>query len=257
MLCAIPDDQITCPPVLVGFSLLQGLVTTLLIRQVTKTLTVGALRYAADATRPDITYTTAIFARFLTNPADIHVNAVKYCFHYLKGTANHWLTLGGNEPQLLKGFSDADGMSTAGSKAISGYLFKIGESTISWSSKRQSLVSISTAEAELYVLAHATQEAIWLRKLATEIFQLAQNPVILYSDNQSAISIAKDPEQKNINARTKHLGIRRDFFVDYVDQKVMDIRYTPTSTMLADMLTKALSPVFVKHFRVQFRLLKA
>ena len=95
------------------------------------------------------------------------------------------------------------------------------------------------------------------QKISYRNIQLAQNPVILYSDNQSAISVAKDPEQKNINARTKHLGIRREFFVDYANQKVIDIRYTPTSTMLADMLTKALSPVFVKHFRVQFQLLKA
>ena len=93
---------------------------------------VGALRYAADCTRPDISFTTSLLARFLQNPSNEHYNTVKHCFGYLKRTKDYWLTLGGDsDVHFVHGFSDADGMNQEGYKAISGYVFQLGKSTIS------------------------------------------------------------------------------------------------------------------------------
>ena len=93
---------------------------------------IGALRYAADATRPDICFTVSYLARFLSNPGSKHVEAVHHCFQYLKGTADYWLELGGKQELTLSGFCDTDGSTSEGSKAISGSIFKLGNSTINW-----------------------------------------------------------------------------------------------------------------------------
>lgn len=104
---------------------------------------IGALHYVADCTRPNIAYVTGILARYLNNSGQKHVLAAKHCFQYLKGTNEHWLILGGKEDIKLTGYTDSDRMTTEGHKAVSGYIFKIGNATIAWSSKRQTLVSLS------------------------------------------------------------------------------------------------------------------
>lgn len=141
---------------------------------------VGALRYAADSTRPDIAYCTGQLARYLNNPSHQHYEAAKHCFQYLKGTSDYWLTLGGTKPTQLVGFADSDGMSTPGNKPIMGYAFKLGSALVSWSSKRATLVPLSVIEAELIALAYAAQEAIHLKKFINEIFQTLLLLLLLY-----------------------------------------------------------------------------
>ena len=87
---------------------------------------VGALRYVANCTGPDIAFTTSMLARFLANPGIKHTDAVQHCFQYLKGTSDYWLELGGSGTLRLVGFSDADGSTTDGSKAISRSVFRFG-----------------------------------------------------------------------------------------------------------------------------------
>ena len=205
---------------------------------------VGALRYLADMTRPDLAYAVGQLARYLLNPGFTHWTALKRVFQYLQSTKEHWLVLGGNEGQELVGYSDADGMSTEGRRAISGYVFQF-HGTISWSSKRQELVSLSTAEAEYIAIVHACKEAIWINNVILELLRTEPRPLEIYCDNQSAIALAKT---EGFNPRTKHIDIRYHWIREKVQSGELITPFVPTDDQLADILTKALMPVEVKHF---------
>lgn len=213
----------------------------------------GALMYASVSTRPDITYVVSQLARYAENPGIAHWTALKCVFAYLKGTADFWLTLGGVEKTPLLGYSDADGMSTEGRQAISGYAFLIG-GAVSWSSKRQDVVALSTSEAEYIALSHAIKEAIWLRNYLHEVWKIPLDPTKVLSDNQSAIALAKDDRY---HSRTKHIDIRFHFIRYHIEKGNVEVTYCPTEDMVADILTKALPSMKAKHFASCLGLAKA
>jgi hypothetical protein len=205
---------------------------------------VGSLMYAAMGTRPDIAFATSTVAQFCDNPGWAHWEAVKRIYRYLKGTKNWELTYGGDERGLV-GYADADGASQEHRRAISGYVFMVDGGAVSWSSKKQELVTLSTAEAEYVAQTHAAKEAIWLRRLLTEIFKSVDTPTTLFSDSKSAIALAQDG---HYHARTKHIDIRYHFIRYIIDAGTLKLVYCPTNDMTADTLTKALPSAKAKHF---------
>ena len=205
---------------------------------------VGSLNYLAVATRPDISFSVSLLAQFMGNPGRVHWEAVKRVFRYLKGTRD-WKLVYGTEQDGLKGYTDADGASQEHRHAISGYAFLIDRGAVSWSSKKQELVTLSTAEAEYVAATYAAKEAIWLRRLLGEVFQPLANPVTLYSDSQSAIALTRDG---SYHARTKHIDIRYHFIRFVVQNGTINLIYCPTDDMTADTLTKALPSIKAKHF---------
>ena len=168
---------------------------------------IGSLMYAAVATRPDISFAVSTLSQFLESPGEVHWEAAKRVFRYLAGTKGHALTYGG-EKQGLTGYTDADGASQDHRRAISGYAFFIDGGAVSWSSRKQELVTLSTAEAEYVAATHAAKEGIWLRQLIGELFSPIDNPTPLYCDNQAALTLATTD---NFHARTKHIDIRYHF----------------------------------------------
>ena len=120
---------------------------------------VGSLMYAAMGTRPDIAFATSTVAQFSDNPGWAHWEAVKRIYRYLKGTRDLVLTYGGDKRGLV-GYVDADGASQEHRRAISGYVFMVDGGAVSWSSRKQELVTLSTAEAEYVAQTHAAKEAI-------------------------------------------------------------------------------------------------
>lgn len=213
----------------------------------------GALMYISVASRPDITYAVAQLAKFGENPGPTHWTALKRVYAYLKKTRSLRLTLGGSDDTHLLGYSDADGMSNEDRHAISGYVFLIG-GAVSWSSKRQEIVSLSTVEAEYVALTHATKEAIWLRNFLTEVYRAPLDPVTLYGDNQGALALAHDDK---FHARTKHIDIRFHFVRYAVETNKIKLVYCPTEDMTADVLTKALPSMKAKHFASSMGLAQA
>jgi hypothetical protein len=177
--------------------------------------------------------------------------AVKRIFCYLKGTRDYWLVYGKNGPSI-SGYTDADGMSNEDRHAISGYAFLIDGGAVSWSSKRQSLVTLSTAEAEYVAATHAAKEAVWLREFISEVYQ-PQDPMTLHSDSQSAIALARNEQ---FHARTKHIDIHFHFIRYVVEAGKIIIDYCPTEDMVADTLTKALPSAKAKHFALALGLRK-
>jgi hypothetical protein len=205
---------------------------------------VGSLMYAAMGTRPDIAFATSTVAQFSENPGWAHWEAVKRIYRYLIGTKKLELSYGGDKGGLV-GYVDADGASQEHRRAISGYVFMVDGGAVSWSSKKQELVTLSTAEAEYVAQTHAAKEAIWLRRLLTEIFQSTDTPTTLFSDSKSAIALAQDG---HYHARTKHIDIWYHFIRYIIEAGSIKLVYCPTDDMTADTLTKALPSVKAKHF---------
>ncbi|OJT15351.1 Retrovirus-related Pol polyprotein from transposon TNT 1-94, partial [Trametes pubescens] len=212
---------------------------------------VGSLMYASLGTRPDITYAVSILSRFSDNPGRIHWDAVRRVFRYLNGTKHLKLMYGTSDFDLV-GYSDADGSMHEDRKAISGYAFLIDGGAVSWSSKCQELISLSTTESEYVAITHASKEALWLRSLIGQTFAPFVDPITLNSDNQSAISLTRDNQY---HSRTKHIDIRFHFIRWIIEDKKIHLIYCPTNDMVADVLTKALPSPKVKHFAAALGLL--
>ena len=197
---------------------------------------IGSLMYASVATRLDIAFAVSTLSQFLDNPGEAHWEVVKRIFQYLSSTRDYTLTYGGEWHDLV-GYTDADRASQDHRQAISGYAFLIDSGAISWSSRKQELVTLSTAEAEYVAAMHTAKECIWLRRLIGELFPALLSPTTLYCDNQAALKLATDD---NYHAHTKHIDIRYHFIHQVVASRDIDVMYCPTDDMTADILTKAL-----------------
>jgi hypothetical protein len=174
--------------------------------------------------------------------------AVKRIFRYLKGTTHLGLLYSkGDETAALTGYSDADwGGDCNDYKSTTGYLFQIGGTAVTWKSKKQTCVALSTAEAEYIALSSAAQEVVWMRELSADLRNPQSQPTLIWEDNQSAISIAKNPQ---FHGRTKHFNIKYHFIREQVSNGKICLQYYPTEDMLADLLTKGIGPEKFERLR--------
>jgi Reverse transcriptase (RNA-dependent DNA polymerase)/gag-polypeptide of LTR copia-type/Integrase core domain len=201
---------------------------------------VGSLLYAMRGTRPDIGYAVTKLSQFCSNPSHIHLIAVKRVMRYLQGTKEYKLHYGTSDNQILElvGYSDADWANDVDSRrSITGYVFMLGNNIISWATKAQPTVALSTVEAEYMAAAQAAQECIWWRNFLAKLRMKITTPTTILDDNQGAIALAKHP---GYHARTKHIDIRHHFIREQIDAENIKLEYIPTSEMIADQLTKPL-----------------
>ena len=140
------------------------------------------------------------------------------------------------------GYCDADwGQDPIDRKSISGYIFQINNVAISWSSKKQPTVALSSMEAEYMALTHAAKELLWLKKLIAEINEdSAPNAITIFSDNQSAIAYAHDDQ---FHARSKHIDIRYHFIREAIQRNDIKLLYVESKENRADIMTKPLARV--------------
>jgi len=202
---------------------------------------VGSLLYLAILTRPDIAFAASTLARFNSNPGMAHWKAVKHLFRYLKSTVDLKLAYGpdptiGDDRFITYCDSDHGGNKDNG-KSTSGYLVKLGSGVVCWSSKLQPIVTLSTTEAEYVAGVAAGKEICWVQNLLGELGYTALTPSKLYIDNQSALSVAKNPEH---HGRMKHLDLSFYWLRDKVQTNTLQPLHLPTEDMPADLLTKAL-----------------
>ena len=167
---------------------------------------VGSLMYLAVTTRPDTAFAAGVLARFNSNPGLPHWQAAKHVLRYLKGTIDHKLTYQPSDsPQLFTTYSDADhGGNPDNGKSTGGYVVKIGTGAVSWSSKLQPLVTLSTTEAEHVSAVEAGKEILWMHQFMRELGYTPSGPSVLHMDNQSAIAVSKNPEH---HGKMKHLSL--------------------------------------------------
>lgn len=209
---------------------------------------VGSLMYLRVATRPDISYHVSVLSKFLNNPGRAHWEAAKRVLRFLKGSRDWKLTLGGFSD--LVAYSDADWAGDRDDrKSTGGYVFLVGRGAVSWSSKRQPTVALSSLEAEYMALTQAAKEAIWIKSYLADIDVHVHGPVTVFGDNQGSLALAKNPV---FHARTKHIDIQHHFIRDCVASGTIFVDYISTHDMLADGLTKPLSRD--KHLRFAYEL---
>ena len=232
---------------------------------------VGSLMYAILGTRPDLAYAVSVVSRYASRPNNSHWQAVKRIFRYIKGTLDLELIFKG-PLESLAGYTDADWAEDLDTRrSTSGFLFNLGSGAISWSSKRQLTVALSSCETEYMSQTQAIKEAVRLKSLLdqlnpedsidspprhnsqttplplTDTSAYALKATIIYCDNQGAVALAKNPKS---HARSKHIDIQWHYQRKKVADSSVTLKYVPTSEQIADGLTKPLIkekfPIFQK-----------
>ncbi|MBW0473356.1 hypothetical protein O181_013071 [Austropuccinia psidii MF-1] len=209
---------------------------------------IGSLNYLAQHTRPDILFTVNSLSRYATHPTDKHWTALKHLLRYLKGSSNLCLHYFNGESQGgLVGWADADyANDRSDRKSISGNLITYHGNPVSWTSKKQSVVAQSTTEAEFISMNLCVKQLRWMTYLLTDLGQEVTKPTVC-NDNSGAVTISN---QASLNANTKHIEIRYQYFRDMVVRKLIELRQVGTSDMIADVLTK---PMGIKKMQVVFK----
>ena len=197
----------------------------------------GCLRYLT-CTRPDILFGVGLVSRFMETPRTSHLKAARRILSYIKGTVDHGLFYSQNHNLELVGFSDSD---WAGSRedrrSTTGFVFYLGDAAFTWSSKKQSIVALSTCEAEYIAAAACVCHAIWLRRLLERMTLKQEEATKIYIDNKSAIALAKNPVH---HERSKHIDTRFHFIREHVKMKEVELHHKCSSDQVADIFTKAL-----------------
>ena len=211
---------------------------------------IGCLLFAAQLTRPDICYAVNFLSRFGTNPGKPHWEAVKRVMRYLKGTIDKGIVYRKEPQDSMKGYCDADWAGDVDSRqSTTGYVFVYQSGAISWSTKKQKTVALSSTEAEFMSLTAAIQESVWLKRLEAELNPNSNKSMLLYCDNKGALQVALN---NNYSPRTKHVDIKAKFIRQKVDEKEVLLEYLCTKEMIADVFTKAVTPQKIEYFRNKF-----
>lgn len=218
----------------------------------------GTLMYAAISTRPDIAHAVHYLASNMQTPKQRHMKAAERVLRYLAGTKEVGLVFGSRNGSVVGdsrgrrstvqvdvcAYADADWANDKGDRrSISGWVAKLNGDPVSWSSKKQRVVALSTCEAELYAESAAIQEVLWLRGLMEELGLHTQTGSTVYGDNQSAIAVSENGVK---GERTKHVDVKYHFVTETVERGEVKLRWVPTAQQQADIFTKALaSPAFL------------
>ncbi|KAK2435258.1 hypothetical protein QL285_020332 [Trifolium repens] len=198
---------------------------------------IGSLLYLT-ASRPDIMFSVCMCARYQSCPKESHLKAVKRILKYLKGTSNFGLWYSKGNDCSLVGYSDSD---FAGCKldrkSTSGTCHLFCNSLVSWHSKKQVSVALSTAEAEYVAAGSCCSQILWLKQQLLD-YDLKLQRVPILCDNTSAINLTKNPV---LHSRTKHIEIRHHFLRDHVEKGDVVFEHVDSKNQLADIFTKPLA----------------
>jgi hypothetical protein len=199
---------------------------------------VGKLIYLSH-TRPDIAYAVSVVSQFMHNPSEDHMDVVIRILRYLKASPGKGLMFSKNSHLKINGYTDAD---WAGSildrKSTSGYFMFVGGNLVTWRSKKQKVVALSSAEAEFRGMEKGLCELLWIKRLLTELEFTPTSKMELFCDNKSAIAISHDPVQHD---RTNHVEMDRHFIKENLEDKIIRFPFVKSEDQLADILTKAVS----------------
>jgi hypothetical protein len=201
---------------------------------------VGSILYAVVVSRPDLAFIAQNLGRNLQRTGEEHVTACKRVFRYLKETIDLCITYGRDVRMgtRIVGYCDSDYAGDPDKrKSTTAYVFMLGGAAITWASKLQPTVAISSSEAEYMALAAAVQDAIYLRQLMSDLGFEQIEPTTIYEDNQGCIALAENPV---MHKRTKHIDVKHHFIRERVESGEVELQYVYTKDQLADVLTKPL-----------------
>ncbi|KAK6142848.1 hypothetical protein DH2020_023196 [Rehmannia glutinosa] len=196
----------------------------------------GSLLYLTTS-RPDVMYSVCLCARYQANPKITHLKALKRIIRYIGGTTNLEIRYTKDTNTNLVGFSDSDWAGDVDDrKSTTGGCFYLGNNLVSWYSRKQNCVSLSTVESEYVAVGSCCSQLPWMNQMI-EDYGLHSDILTIYCDNSSTIYISKNPVQ---HSRTKHIDIRHHFIRDLVEKNIIRIEYIGTENQLAGIFTKAL-----------------
>jgi hypothetical protein len=207
---------------------------------------IGSIMYLVTGTRPDLTFAISCLLQFSSAPNKSPVTAVKRCFRYITRTRNLALVFPYHDDFYIAGFSDSDyGNCVDTRRSVSGYIWCLGLSTISWRSQKQKSVSTSTTEAEYVALSKAAKYFMWL-KTALEDLGFPGTPMAIFCDNRSTIDLTKN---YRISELSKYIDIHHHRVRELVQDRTLPLIYIPTTDNLAYMCTKGLPEVQLSKLR--------
>ena len=190
------------------------------------------------ATRPDIMFAISLISRFMERPKEAHWQAAKRILRYVKGTKRFGILYTTSKYSDLIGYTDSD---WAGSiddrRSTTSYVFHMGSGTISWASKKQPIVALSTAEAEYVAATAAACLAIWMRRMLRSLCQEQAKETMIFCDNSSAIALSKNVV---FHKRTKHIDTKFHYIRELVNNGEIVLVHCRTQEQVADILTKLL-----------------
>ena len=174
---------------------------------------IGSLTYLTT-TRPDIMYAVSLISKFMERPKEAHWQAAKRILRYVKGTKMFEILYNVSEHSYLVGYTDIDWAGSVDDrKSTSGYVFHMGSGVISWASKKQSIVALSTAEPEYVAATAAACQAVWMRRMLRSLAQEQAKATVIFCDNSSAIALSKNSV---FHKRTKHIDTRFHYIRELV-----------------------------------------
>ncbi|KAL1229363.1 Retrovirus-related Pol polyprotein from transposon RE2 [Trichinella spiralis] len=186
---------------------------------------IGSLLHISNVTGPDIALSVGLLCRKMETPTERDWKSAKRIIRYL---------------------ADADWAGEKSSrKSTSGYVFQLGHGTIAWSTKRQTIVALSTTEAEYVALAEASRELLWLRQLLNDFRVQTPDATTLYEDNQGCIRLV---ESDRFGERTKHINVRFHMVKDLREKGILEVKYCLSEEMIADNLTKPVCKQQIENF---------
>lgn len=200
---------------------------------------IGKLIYLT-ITRPDLCFAVQKLAKYTAAPRVPHYQALLKVLRYIKGTVSQGIFFSAKSSLQLKGFADADwGAFPDTRRSVSGYCIFLGDSLISWKSKKQKIASSSSAEAEYRSMAMATRQIVWLRYLLQDFHIDQSKPSVMFCDNTAAIHTAHNPV---FHERTKHVELNCHITRDMIEEGILKLLHVRTDVQVADIMTKALYP---------------
>ncbi|MCO5574886.1 hypothetical protein L7F22_028680 [Adiantum nelumboides] len=222
--------------------------TSLKLKQPDSTLTVstetqsfpfanilGGIRYLVTCTRPDICFATNLLSRYMKAPSLQHIQHLKRLMRYLQHTKDYGICFYATHPlptPFLFGYSDADwGGDQETLQSTSGFVYLLARGSISWQSKKQDRVTLSSTEAEYVAMTLALKEGIWLKHLLMETTLFANQPLRLLCDNMSAIMLARNLKHSE---KTKHIAMKLQFIRELIQEGTIELTHVRSDQQLAD-----------------------
>jgi len=206
---------------------------------------IGSLLYLANATRPDISFAVGFLARFQCNPQEIHYKLISDLLAYIDGSKNVKIEYQSNPNQspIIELFADADYATDATRKSTSGILLKYNGCTIQWTSKLQSSIAESSAEAELRSMTQGAHDALFVARLTEELLQKSVYPIQAFEDNSATYTQCTSSVSQG---RLRYIELMYFKLQEWVEDKLINMNLVSTEEQQADFLTKPLAaPQFV------------
>ena len=201
---------------------------------------VGCLMYLAIGTHPDLALLIQVLSQFLDCYTEVHWKAALQVVHYLKGTCDLSLNLGGSKAGHLIGFCDASYANCVDTRcSTGGYCFSLGSCMVTWAARKQKTVAQSTMDAEYIALHESAKEAIWLRGLLEELELCQKDPTPVLADNQGVNILAEDP---TFHSCAKHIDVKFHTTHEYISDGHIAISYIPSTDNVANIMMKPLGP---------------